>query len=75
MLRQDVIDAVAEGEFHIWAVNTIDEGIALLTGHEAGEPDEEGLYPEGTVNRKVADRLVETAKALKEEEEEAAKDQ
>jgi lon-related putative ATP-dependent protease len=70
MLRQDVIDAVAAGRFHIWAVNTIDEGIALLTGHPAGEPDENGLYPERSVNRQVADRLAEMAKVLKEEQKE-----
>jgi predicted ATP-dependent protease len=77
MLRQDVIDAVAEGRFHIWPVSTIDEGIALLTGREAGEPDEEGLYPAETVNRAVADRLAEMAEGLKgeEEEEEEEKEQ
>jgi lon-related putative ATP-dependent protease len=71
MLRQDVIDAVAAGKFHIWPVNTIDEGIALLTGREPGEPDGNGLYPEGTVNRAVADRLAEMTAALKKEQEEA----
>jgi predicted ATP-dependent protease len=70
MLRQDVIDAVAEGNFHIFPVSTIDEGIALLTGREAGEPDEDGVYPEGTVNRAVADRLAEMVETLKAEEEE-----
>lgn len=70
MLRQDVIDAVADGKFHIWAVDTIDEGIALLTGLAPGEPDENGLYPEETVNRAVADRLAEMAEVLKEEKEE-----
>jgi predicted ATP-dependent protease len=70
MLRQDVIAAVAEGQFHIWAVDTVDQGIALLTGQEAGALDENGLYPAGTVNRAVADRLAEMAKALKKENDE-----
>jgi lon-related putative ATP-dependent protease len=70
MLRQDVIDAVAEGKFHLWPVHSIDEGMALLTGREAGEPDENGVYPAGTVNRAVADRLAAMAEALKEEKEE-----
>ena len=70
MLRQDVIDAVERGEFHIWPVRTIDEGIALLTGREAGEADEEGLYPPGTVNQAVADRLAAMAETLQGEEEE-----
>ncbi len=70
MLRQDVVDAVTEGQFHIWSVQTVDEGIALLTGQEAGTPDEEGAYPEGSVNRAVADRLAEMDQALKREEDE-----
>lgn len=61
MLREDVVAAVREGRFHIWPVHTIDEGIALLTGVPAGEPDAEGNYPEGTVNRRIADRLWELA--------------
>lgn len=69
MLRQDVIDAVAQAKFHIWAVDTIDKGIALMTGREAGERDENGMYREGTVNRVVSDRLSEMAAALKEEKE------
>jgi len=71
MLREDVTEAVAKGEFHIWPVSTIDEGIALLTAREAGELDDNSLYPEGTVNRAVADRLAEMAEALKKEKEEA----
>jgi lon-related putative ATP-dependent protease len=59
MLRQDVVDAAAAGQFHIYAVSTIDEAIALLSGLPAGEPNEEGAYPEGTVNFHVAARLLE----------------
>jgi len=61
MLRQDVRDAVDAGEFHIYAVDTIDQGIEILTGMPAGEPDEEGSYPEGTVNYRVKQRLAELA--------------
>jgi lon-related putative ATP-dependent protease len=75
MLRQDVIDAVGEGRFHIWAVKTIDEGIALLTGHEAGEQDEDGVYSQGSVNWAVADRLAEMAAAIKTEAEEEESDE
>lgn len=64
MLRSEVRDAIAAGTFHIYPISTIDEGIALLTGTPAGEADEQGIYPEGTVNRRVADRLADlTAKA------------
>lgn len=53
MLRQDVIDNVREGKFHIYPVETIDQGIELLTGIKAGEPDQSGRYPEDSVNGKV----------------------
>jgi lon-related putative ATP-dependent protease len=61
MLRQDVIDAVREGKFQIYPVRTIDEGIELLTGIPAGEPDDQGYFPEGTVNGMVYKRLHEMA--------------
>jgi lon-related putative ATP-dependent protease len=61
MLRQDVRDAVDAGEFQIFAVDTIDQGVEILTGIPAGEPDEEGNYPEGTVNYRVKQRLAELA--------------
>jgi predicted ATP-dependent protease len=57
MLRQDVRDAVAAGKFHVYPVRTVDEGIEILTGIPAGEPDSEGNYPEGTVNYMVNHRL------------------
>ena len=62
MLRRDVIDAVEKGQFHIYAVQTIDEGIELLTGMEAGEADDQGYFPENTVNGIVYKRLAEMAK-------------
>jgi lon-related putative ATP-dependent protease len=57
MLRQEVVDAVEAGQFAIHPVAHIDEGIELLTGIPAGVADEAGIYPEGTVNRLVQDRL------------------
>jgi lon-related putative ATP-dependent protease len=62
MLRQDVIDAVSAGEFHVYAVETIDQGIELLTGIPAGQPDEEGKYPADTINGRVQARLETMAK-------------
>lgn len=62
MLRQDVVETVRKGNFHIYAVETIDQGIELLTGLPAGELQEDGSYPPGTINRRVADRLAELAK-------------
>jgi predicted ATP-dependent protease len=57
MLRQDVIEACAAGRFAVYPVTTIDEGIALLTGIAAGARGADGLYPAGTFNRLVEDRL------------------
>ena len=65
MLDEEVIDAVKAGQFHIWAVHTIDEGIELLTGHPAGQRDPSGAYPEGSVHRFVEERLQEYAERLR----------
>lgn len=65
MLDEDVVTAVAEGKFHIWAISTIDEGIELLTGVPAGVPDEEGNFPEGTVHYLAKQRLYQLARDLK----------
>ena len=63
MLRQDVIDAVEEGRFHVYSVATVDEGMELLTGLPAGERDASGEYPAGTLNQGVAARLTEWTRA------------
>ena len=57
MLRSDVIDAVKAGRFHIYAVGTIDDGIEVLTGVPAGERDNAGRYPDGSVNDRVQKKL------------------
>ncbi len=62
MLRQDVVDAVAGGRFAIYAIRTVDEGLALLTGLPAGAADAEGRYPPGTANAAVAERLEQLAR-------------
>jgi len=61
MLRKDVIDAVEGGRFHIYPIETIDQGMAVLTGMPAGERNKAGNYPEGTVNQKVEAQLAELA--------------
>ena len=66
MLREDVVEAVRQGKFHIYPVRTIDEGITILTGVEAGERREDGTYPKGTINHTVQNRLRELALKLKE---------
>ncbi|MBI3959322.1 MAG: AAA family ATPase [Chloroflexi bacterium] len=62
MLRQEVVAAVAAGQFHIFPISHIDEGIELLTGVAAGVADGEGVYAEGTINRLVQDRLRDFAR-------------
>jgi lon-related putative ATP-dependent protease len=57
MLREDVVDAVRHGQFAIYPVGTIDEGIEIVTGVKAGERGTEGRFPGGTVNRLVEDKL------------------
>ena len=57
MLRDDVAEAVAAGKFHIWVAREVDEALELLTGMAPGEVTTDGVYPEGTVHRLVADRL------------------
>ncbi len=63
MLREDIVKAVKKGKFHIYAVKTINEGIEVLTGVEAGELNDSG-YPAGSINALVAQRLEELAESL-----------
>jgi predicted ATP-dependent protease len=66
MLREDVVEAVAAKKFSIWSVNTIDEGLEILTGVPAGVRGADGTFPEGTVNHRVESRLREFGERLKE---------
>ena len=61
MLRNEVIEGVETGKFHIYAVETIDEGIEILTGLSAGKRDEMGKFPDGSINQRVERRLTEFA--------------
>ena len=66
MLRQDVVEAVRAGHFHVYAITTVDEGLALLTGREAGERGADGRYPDGSVNAAVESALAANVERLKE---------
>ena len=65
MLHEEVVDAVRQGQFHIYSAKTIDEGIEILTGVLAGERQKDGTYPDGTINYLVDKRLKEMAERLK----------
>lgn len=65
MLKEEVVKAVEEGEFHIWSVSTIDEGIEVLTGRKAGEKTKEGKFEDGTINQLVDQRLEEFAESMR----------
>ncbi len=80
MLRRDVVEAVEKGKFHVYPIEAIEEGIEILTGMKGGELQEDGTYPEGTLFRKVDDKLQEMAEMEKEfgkskEEEEEKKEE
>ena len=75
MLKNKVIDAVRQGRFHIYPISTIDKGMEILTGVEAGERGKDGSFPDNTVNGGVQNKLKylvkEQAKLKKEAEAEA----
>lgn len=64
-LDPELVEEVGLGRFHIWAVASVAEGIELLTGVPAGERDEQGRYPEGTVLGRCATRLAAMAEQLR----------
>lgn len=65
MLKDEVIDAVNEGRFHIYSVKKIEEGLELLTGIPAGEPDKFGEYPKDSIFYLANQKIHEFNKILK----------
>ena len=61
MLAEEVVEACRDGRFNVWAIANVDAGIEVLTGVEAGERGADGAYPEGTIHRRIEDRLDELA--------------
>ena len=66
MLHKEVVESIKNGKFHIYPIETIDQGIEVLTSVEAGQIQKKGTYLEGTVNALVDKRLQEFAEGLKE---------
>jgi predicted ATP-dependent protease len=67
MLDHEVVDAVRDGRFHVWSIDTIDEAIELLTGMTAGDPDAEGAYPEHTFHGRAQARIARLAALAREQ--------
>jgi predicted ATP-dependent protease len=63
MLREDVVAAVKRKRFHVYAVDTIDEGVEILTGLPAGARGKDTLFAEGSVNARVENRLIAFAES------------
>ncbi len=71
MLEEEVVQAIREGKFHIWAISRVEEGIEILTGMPAGERQPDGTYPEGTLfylaDQKLRQMAEQVKKFMKEE--------
>jgi lon-related putative ATP-dependent protease len=65
MLREDVVEACSEGKFGVWPVSSVAEGMEILTGEEAGSRDEQGRYPQNSLNGRIQNRLEQFARSLK----------
>jgi len=65
-LKEELVEDIKEGRFHIWPVKDIDDGIEVLTGVKAGERKPDGAYDEGTINYLVQRQLIEMAERIKE---------
>jgi predicted ATP-dependent protease len=65
MLREDILEAVGAGKFHIWPVAKVEEGIEILTGKTAGRRNGDGTFGDGTVFARVNERLGAMARTLK----------
>ena len=65
MLRPEVVEAISNGEFHVYSAKTVEDGVEVLTGAEAGKPDADGEYPADSVNGRVAARLRQYAEGYR----------
>jgi predicted ATP-dependent protease len=65
MLRQEVLDAVKENKFHIYAIKNVEEGIEILTGIKAGKKNKNNKYPVNSINYQVDLQLKEMARKMK----------
>ena len=61
MLRPDIVEAVRKNRFRVYGISTINEGLSVVTGVNAGDRNSKGVFPAGSVNAKVEARLNELA--------------
>ncbi len=66
MLKEEVVQAIKKGKFHVYSVSNVDEGIELLTGIKAGKRLKDGTFEKNTINKRVQNRLDQLAKGVKE---------
>ena len=64
-VKEEVVEAVTAGNFHVYPISTIDEGIEVLTGLEAGQRLEDGSFEPDSINDRVQERLVALAERLR----------
>lgn len=67
MLHEDIVQAVNAGQFHIWSVETVEQGIEILTGTRAGQRNKNGKYPKGSIYQLVDTRLRTMADKMKDQ--------
>jgi Lon-like ATP-dependent protease len=66
MLREDVVEAIRDGRFNIYSVDSVDEGIEVLTGVPAGKRLEGGKFEGGSINDRAQKRLEQLARVMRE---------
>ncbi len=67
MLHDEVVQAVTDGQFHIWSIETVEQGIEILTGVKAGQRSKDGRFPKGSVYQLVDERLRSMGERLQEQ--------
>ena len=68
MLKEEVVEAIAAGRFHLWSIETIEQGIEILTGVQAGVAGKNGSFPKDTVFYQVAQTLKKMHARMRDED-------
>jgi predicted ATP-dependent protease len=73
MLKKEIVEAVENGDFNIYSINTVDEGLELLTGLEVGGLEEDGTFTKDSFNEKVLQKLISYNQTMRKEATEDAR--